>query len=325
MKISIIIPNYNNKETLNQCLDSIKNLKNPPFEVIVIDDYSTDGSEKIVKNPNKLIRLEQNGGPARARNIGAKNAKGDFLLFIDSDVLLEKNIIIEIEKILKNKIKAIIQGVYSKRSKHPGICNRFKDIYYNYYFNRNTGDFTKTLSTHCFLIEKELFLVKGGFNENIKNASIEDAEFGKKIDNEKIFLGRNVKVTHLKNYNLTSLLKTDYKMAKNKIKSIIRQRHKGHLINATNNKEDTISMILEVIIVSLIPINLLLLILKSNILKLSLIFLIIAYTLINFSFFREFYKNRISITKIFFLNYIDKFVISLGLICGLITYFFKRY
>ena len=108
-KISIIIPNYNNKETLQECLDSKKNLKTPPFEVIIVDDKSIDGSQKIVKKPYKLITLEKNSGPARARNIGAKEARGDFLFFVDSDVLLEENIILEIKKILKNEIK-VIQG-----------------------------------------------------------------------------------------------------------------------------------------------------------------------------------------------------------------------
>ena len=85
--ISVIIPNHNSNQTLSECLDAIFSNKVKNFEVIVVDDKSTDNSIEIAKNYDcKIIELSENKGPAFARNTGANSASGDVLLFIDSDI-----------------------------------------------------------------------------------------------------------------------------------------------------------------------------------------------------------------------------------------------
>lgn len=98
-KISIIIPVYNREATIVDCLDSIANQTLDPnlFEVIVIDDCSTDDSVEIIRNytkiPNlRLIVLSDNsGGASKPRNIGIDEALGEYLIFIDSDDCITQN------------------------------------------------------------------------------------------------------------------------------------------------------------------------------------------------------------------------------------------
>ena len=91
MKISIIIPVYNSSLTLKECLDAVFDSSFKNFEVIVVSDNSSDNSVEIAKQFQcKIIELPQNRGPGFARNEGAKTAEGDVLLFLDSDVIIDK-------------------------------------------------------------------------------------------------------------------------------------------------------------------------------------------------------------------------------------------
>ena len=97
---SIIVPTYNAEGTIETCLSAFKNQSIPKedYEVIVVDDGSTDGTADIVKRyPVKYIRQE-NKGPAAARNNGANHAVGDIILFSDSDCVPDANWVNEMVK-----------------------------------------------------------------------------------------------------------------------------------------------------------------------------------------------------------------------------------
>lgn len=89
--LSIIIPNYNNGIYLEECLKEIVNQTYRPLEAIVVDDCSTDNSRDIINEYSKKytwikgIYLDKNGGVSHARNVGAKNASGEYISFLDSD------------------------------------------------------------------------------------------------------------------------------------------------------------------------------------------------------------------------------------------------
>ena len=91
MKVSIIVPVYNAEKYLEKCLDSLVNQSLDDYEIILINDGSNDGSQKIIDRyreqyPEKIVsRTVDNGGQGRARNIGMDMARGDFLGFADSD------------------------------------------------------------------------------------------------------------------------------------------------------------------------------------------------------------------------------------------------
>jgi len=93
--LSIVIPVYNVESYLNECLDSIVNKQTDDIEIIIINDGSTDGSlaicEKYEKNYSNIRVISQiNQGLSGARNTGIKNAKGEYILFLDSDDFMKE-------------------------------------------------------------------------------------------------------------------------------------------------------------------------------------------------------------------------------------------
>ena len=87
MKISVIIPTYNRKKTLARAIQSVINQSFSPFEILIIDDGSNDGTEEWVKENFQNIKYiyKNNHGVSSARNVGIENAHGDWVAFLDSD------------------------------------------------------------------------------------------------------------------------------------------------------------------------------------------------------------------------------------------------
>ena len=102
MKLSIIIPVYNTEEFLSSCLDSVIYTNLPDYEIIIVNDGSTDNSPAIAQDYHKrfpeLIRVinKENGGLGDARNHGIMAAQGEYLLFLDSDDKLAPGALCEI-------------------------------------------------------------------------------------------------------------------------------------------------------------------------------------------------------------------------------------
>ena len=102
IKFSIIVPVYNTEKYLKRCLDSIKKQSFKDYEVIIVNDGSTDNSSDIIKKyPYKVINQE-NLGLSMARNNGVKEARGDYVIFLDSDDYIEKDLLKEITNSLVN-------------------------------------------------------------------------------------------------------------------------------------------------------------------------------------------------------------------------------
>ena len=106
--LSIIIPVFNTKIYLRNCIDSVLNQNLENFEIILINDCSTDGSKEICdsykNNKNvKIIHNRINLGAGLSRNKGIKASKGKYLIFLDSDDFLFKNTLRNIEKVIQKK------------------------------------------------------------------------------------------------------------------------------------------------------------------------------------------------------------------------------
>ena len=104
-KVSIIIVNFNGKNLLEKCLNSLFKIDYDNYEVILVDNNSTDESvEFIQKNYSSivLIQLDSNNGFAEPNNIGSKSAKGEYLLFLNNDTVVTPNFISEMIKVIEN-------------------------------------------------------------------------------------------------------------------------------------------------------------------------------------------------------------------------------
>ena len=87
MKVSVIIPTFNRKKTLGRAIESVRNQSLSPFEILIIDDGSNDGTKEWVKESFQDIKYiyQNNQGVSSARNKGIKYAYGDWIAFLDSD------------------------------------------------------------------------------------------------------------------------------------------------------------------------------------------------------------------------------------------------
>lgn len=106
-KFSLIIPAYNVEKYIKKCLDSVLNQTYNDYEIIIINDGSTDNTSKLLESykSSKKIKIinQENKGLSNARNTGVSNAKGDYILFIDSDDFIEKELLEILNKTIKDE------------------------------------------------------------------------------------------------------------------------------------------------------------------------------------------------------------------------------
>jgi len=176
--VSIIIPTKNSSEFLEECLNSVKNQTYKNLEIIVVDNNSTDNTKEIaLKYTNKVF----NKGPERSaqRNFGAKNSKGKYLLFIDSDMGLSEKVIEScVQKIRKNKnIKGII---IPEESFGAGFWAQCKKLEKSFYIGIDWMEASR-------FFEKKVFEEVGKYDKNLTSG--EDWDLSQRIG-EKYNIGR---------------------------------------------------------------------------------------------------------------------------------------
>ena len=129
--VSVIVPFYNAESHIKKCLDVLLNQDFiEPFEIIMVDDASTDNSQNIIKMQNspllKLCSLPSNAGPSAARNVGLKNAKGEYVFFLDVDDIISTSTL----KILYNHAKENdFDLVFSDKKRIENSQNRRENIF----------------------------------------------------------------------------------------------------------------------------------------------------------------------------------------------------
>lgn len=117
MKFSVIVPIYNVEKYIEKCLESIKKQTFKDYEVILVNDGTTDDSLSIVKKYLNDSRFKlfhkENGGLSSARNYGVDKANGEYIIFVDSDDYIEYNLLQQLyDTINKNDIDLIRYGIY---------------------------------------------------------------------------------------------------------------------------------------------------------------------------------------------------------------------
>ena len=117
MRYSVIIPVYNAKETLRRCLDSLVRQQFSDYELLLINDGSTDGSDAICReyaNTYSCVRyfVKENGGVSSARNLGLEQAEGEYILFVDSDDYVSENYFSVISDALDNNVVDLLMFGY---------------------------------------------------------------------------------------------------------------------------------------------------------------------------------------------------------------------
>ncbi|MBI5663502.1 MAG: glycosyltransferase family 2 protein [Nitrospirae bacterium] len=204
--ISVVIPTYNSSKFMPDLLESIVKQAVDNMEVIIVDDCSKDATVEIAKKyPVRIIQMEKNGGPARARNRGVKEAKGDIIFFLDSDVIVLDGTVREVKDYFeKNPSSSCVIGVCATEPLNKGFVPTYMAMFeYIHLMNAKDGK-VSVFAPRCGAIKKELFLRVGGYDESYKGADVEDFELARRINREdSIFLDPKMLVRHnfVNNFN----------------------------------------------------------------------------------------------------------------------------
>lgn len=102
MKVSVIVPTYNEEECIGECLRTLLGQTHTDYEVIVVDDGSTDGTIDIAESFGVRIIRQNHRGPGIARNVGAEQASGEILCFLDADMSFDPDFLENLVKPIEN-------------------------------------------------------------------------------------------------------------------------------------------------------------------------------------------------------------------------------
>jgi glycosyltransferase involved in cell wall biosynthesis len=231
--ISVVIPAHNAARTLGDCLQAICSSDYAAYEVIVVDDASTDATAQLAAQYGcRVVRLPQNVGAAQAKNVGVQSAKGEIVLFTDADVVLQSDTLRLVAEDLTDPGIAGVVGLLGKKLRYGNFSSQFKNLWMYYTYtrlavseeaSRGVGLFFTSLAA----IRKEIFLRVGGFDVNYRGASItEDIEFGQRLLSVglRVRLDGRLQVEHLKHYDWRGLLRTDLQRALGLSKTWLRRK-----------------------------------------------------------------------------------------------------
>lgn len=213
-RISVIMPVYNGCEFIPRSLPPLVDMmhRGEIFEVIVVDDGSTDGSKEIAANIGaKVVSSGGRLGPGGARNQAANTALGDILWFVDADVVVHS----DAAKCLAvgfdvDQVVAVF-GSYDSNPPAKNFFSQYKNLVHHYYHSR-AKDEASTFWSGCGAVRRTAFLDSGGFDvERYQYPSIEDIELGHRMIKAggRIRLLRDMQCTHLKVWRFWNLIHTE--------------------------------------------------------------------------------------------------------------------
>ncbi len=212
-QISVIIPAYNAERTIRKALQAIQNqVGDLKAEIIVVDDGSTDDTRKIVSEmPDVKLLQQENSGPAAARNTGARAARGDILVFTDSDTVPHHDWLQNLTNPFLDQAIMATAGTYTianKEKKLAQLIQKEIEIRHSSY-----KDYIIFAGTYNLAIRKEVFVMINGFDESYKHASGEDNDLCYRIAKlgHKIKYIACAKVAHHHPEELLNYLKTQFR------------------------------------------------------------------------------------------------------------------
>ena len=208
--VSVVIPVKDRLKELRQCLEALDANPYEKREIIVVDDASAVPlKQETLGVACRIIRFDEQQGPAVARNTGAREAAGSVIVFLDSDCLLNPDALERIGRhMTAHPETAAVNGIYVTPPNTENTPSRFAALEMNYcFFNPPPTVFTAVCA-----VRKEVFLTSGGFDESLSTPFADDVLFGwhlKELGYRTDF-DYDLRALHLKRYTFMSYLQNSF-------------------------------------------------------------------------------------------------------------------
>lgn len=213
MRLSVIVPAHNAGSFLSRCLEGLSRSEHLNFEVIVVDDCSTDNTPQIASRYGaRCLQTQRNLGPAAARNLGAQCATGEILLFVDADVVLPPSALPRIAEDFAGdpKLTAVF-GSYDDQPAWTTFISQYKNLMHHY-VHQQSSESAATFWAGCGAVRRTVFEEFHGFDEQTyATPSIEDISLGLNLTQHGhiVRLDKKLEVKHLKRWTVPNLLRAD--------------------------------------------------------------------------------------------------------------------
>ena len=211
-RISVVIPAHNAVSTLRESLASVFANRGVSYEVLLMNDASTDHTEQLaLEFPCRVVSLRKNIMSANCRNLGAQLARGEIVVFFDADQLMTPDTLRQYADALDAHpgVTAIV-GSLAPDTPMSGFFSRFKN--FQHHFTHQTAEPEgATLASGLVALRREPFLAMGGFEPAFSGASIEDIALGYRMirQGHRIRFEPAIQMVHLKAYTLRSMVRSD--------------------------------------------------------------------------------------------------------------------
>ena len=212
--VSVVVPVHEDTPPLRGCLTGLRDTKPSADEIILVADGRVEGLQELaIGYDARLVELQQRRGPSRARNAGARAARGDILLFIDADVAVPSDAIQQVSTAFETDPKlAAVFGSYGDSPPEPNLLSQYKNLLHHH-VHQSSPDTVSSFWAGCGAIRRDVFLEAGGFDERYERPAIEDIELGHRISKagHRSRLLKSLQCTHLKRWSAVSLLRSDFR------------------------------------------------------------------------------------------------------------------
>jgi GT2 family glycosyltransferase len=210
--LSVIVPVRDGGDAFSRCLAALGPTLGADAELIVVDDGSRDDSAARARAAGARVLCTSGAlGPGAARNLGARSARGEWLLFTDADCEAGPDTVAVAARAARSGEADAVFGSYDDAPAAPGLVARYKNLYHRY-VHQSAGATARSFWAGCGAVRRDAFLAVGGFDERrYPRPSIEDIELGYRLSDAgyRIRFRPDLTVKHLKAWTLRGLVRTD--------------------------------------------------------------------------------------------------------------------
>lgn len=216
--LSVVMPAHDAAALLPRTLGALEesDLPREQWELIVVDDGSSDETASVAgRYADVVVRLPGRAhGPAYARNRGFETCCGQVVVFIDADCVVHRDTLRRFAGTFEaNPDIGAVFGSYDDRPAAPGVMSQYRNLIHHYVHHQNAGE-VETFWAGAGAIRSEVFAEAGMYDEwHYARPQIEDIELGARIRGvgKRILLDPAIQVTHLKQWTLLGVIRTDLK------------------------------------------------------------------------------------------------------------------